>query len=269
MVWQMGEQPISAIRDTGQGHVQPPLNELLLGEQLRALGRVFSAAAHDVRNHLAVILGMTELALNQELTPDVRQYLDVARRAALEASALLKRLRVTSASQHEEDAQVVDVNGVLSQTVAFCELRRKEMSEVARIPVELKVEFGGPIEVMGDPTLLRVAVTNIALNAFDALWPGGGTVFISTRVKHPVARIVIQDTGTGISDEVRDRLFEPFFTTKGERGTGLGLATAREIVERLGGSIEVHSIPGQGSTFAISLPLAACSASVGPHGEVA
>ncbi|MGH7350040.1 MAG: hybrid sensor histidine kinase/response regulator, partial [Candidatus Rokuibacteriota bacterium] len=109
--------------------------------------------------------------------------------------------------------------------------------------------------VMGRPAELNEVITNLVLNAIDAM-PKGGTLRIRTRLgDHRHAVITVADTGMGMSDEVRKKVFDPFFTTKGEEGTGLGLSVSHSIVERHGGDLQVDSRPGEGTTFTITLPI--------------
>jgi CheY-like chemotaxis protein len=108
--------------------------------------------------------------------------------------------------------------------------------------------------VDGHPAELRQVLTNLILNAVDAL-PRGGTITIATRAAAGAVEVSVADTGVGMSEEVRRRIFEPFFSTKGPKGTGLGLAMVYGIVARHGGEVVVLSREGHGSTFTIRLPL--------------
>ena len=101
---------------------------------------------------------------------------------------------------------------------------------------------------------MREVITNLILNAIDAM-PSGGTITIRTSEAGSAAILEVSDTGTGMTEEVRRRCLEPFFTTKGEHGTGLGLSMCHGIVKRLGGSIEIESETGKGTTIRIKLPL--------------
>jgi CheY-like chemotaxis protein len=117
---------------------------------------------------------------------------------------------------------------------------------------------------MGRPAELNEVITNLVLNAIDAM-PKGGTLRIRTRLgDHRHAVMTVADTGMGMSDEVRKKVFDPFFTTKGEEGTGLGLSVSHSIVERHGGDLKVDSRPGEGTTFTITLPIG-----MNPTGETA
>jgi CheY-like chemotaxis protein len=108
--------------------------------------------------------------------------------------------------------------------------------------------------VMGRPSEINEVVTNLILNAIDAM-PRGGTLSIATHVAGSVV-LTVTDTGTGMVEAVRKRVFDPFFTTKGESGTGLGLSVSYSIVKRHGGEMRVESQIGRGTTFTITLPMA-------------
>jgi signal transduction histidine kinase len=129
----------------------------------------------------------------------------------------------------------------------------------------LRHQFGGRIEVVreyGDlpdvecyPSQVNQVFLNLLLNACQAI-PESGTVTIRSRLDRGRVAVEIIDTGTGIDPELLDRIFEPGFTTKGERsGMGLGLDICRRIIEEQGGTIEVRSTPGTGSTFTVMLPV--------------
>jgi CheY-like chemotaxis protein len=109
----------------------------------------------------------------------------------------------------------------------------------------------GATRIEGWRGSLREALTNLILNAVDAL-PSGGAIRLAARGDGDRVTVDVTDTGTGMSADVQARVFEPFFTTKGDRGTGLGLAMVLGIVERHGGSIVLESLPGSGTTFHLS-----------------
>jgi CheY-like chemotaxis protein len=108
--------------------------------------------------------------------------------------------------------------------------------------------------ILGDAAELREVVTNLILNAADAMTQDG-ILTVATGVKGDSVWLDVGDTGMGIAPEVRQRIFEPFFTTKAQRGTGLGLAVSRSIAHRHEGDLTVESTPGVGSRFRLTLPL--------------
>jgi two-component system NtrC family sensor kinase len=107
-----------------------------------------------------------------------------------------------------------------------------------------------------DPGKIRQLLTNLLLNALDAM-PDGGKLGVSTRFEEglQLAALEVTDTGCGIPAQVIGRIFDPFFSTKGPKGTGMGLAVSYGIVEQHGGRIEVSSQPGRGTTFTVHLPV--------------
>ena len=110
-----------------------------------------------------------------------------------------------------------------------------------------------PVTLFGDPVELREVLTNLILNAVDAM-PEGGSLRLSSSSDDTEVEAMITDTGHGMTEEVRQKLFDPFFTTKGPKGTGLGLSITYGIVSRHGGRIVVESTPGAGSTFRLRFP---------------
>jgi two-component system sensor histidine kinase HydH len=133
-------------------------------------------------------------------------------------------------------------------------LARPEL-DPARVTVEVESESSCPVRA--DAQRLQQVVLNLVLNAAQAM-PGGGTLRVRTSRDGREARVVFQDTGPGLDPAVRERIFEPFVTTK-EKGSGLGLAVARRIVEEHGGTISAGDAPGGGAAIEIRLPLAAGS----------
>src|SRR6185295_13326876 len=121
------------------------------------------------------------------------------------------------------------------------------------IALDVRLHLGEVPAVVGDAAELREALTNLILNAVDAM-PAGGTLTLTTALVDDRVEVVVADTGVGMAPEIREKVFDPFFTTKGPQGTGLGLSMTYGIVSRHGGSIAVESAPGQGSTFRLSFP---------------
>ena len=108
--------------------------------------------------------------------------------------------------------------------------------------------------MLGDETDLELALLNLVTNGIDAM-PSGGELSIRAEVIERGVRLVIRDTGEGIPEDLLPRIFDPWVTTKAPgRGTGLGLSIARDVIARLGGTIEVQSQRGQGTAFTIDLP---------------
>jgi two-component system NtrC family sensor kinase len=122
-----------------------------------------------------------------------------------------------------------------------------------RAPIECKLEFAEPMEtIAADPDLLHRAISNLVLNAMDAM-PHGGTLTLRTCQQGELSYVEVCDTGTGLTAEECERLFTPYYTSK-PHGTGLGLAIVQSVISDHGGRISVRSESGSGTTFVIELP---------------
>jgi two-component system, cell cycle sensor histidine kinase and response regulator CckA len=220
-------------------------------QKMEAVGRLAGGVAHDFNNLLTIISGNVHLI--QHLPPgdpEFPQLLDDVHDAAERAAALTRQLLTFSRKQPTRPV-VLDLNEVVS---GLASMLRRLIGERITVRTHLAPE---PIRVRADRGQLEQVVMNLAVNAKDAM-PDGGALTITTSEitgQGRFARLTIADTGVGMSDEVKRHLFEPFFTTKEVgKGTGLGLATVYGIVEQSGGTIEVESAPGTGTTFSVRLP---------------
>jgi PAS domain S-box-containing protein len=219
-------------------------------QKMEAIGRLAGGIAHDFNNILSVINGYAGI-LQQELKENERQRHMVAEihRSGERAARLTQQLLAFSRKQISQP-RVVRVADLLRDDEIM--LRRLTGSGVQ---LDILVEsLEAVIEI--DPHRFSQVLLNLAVNARDAM-PKGGSLVIKSWVEHQNAHISVQDTGCGMSAEVREHLFEPFFTTKeAGKGTGLGLATVYGIVREAGGSIAVQSAENAGSTFTLTFPLA-------------
>jgi len=147
----------------------------------------------------------------------------------------------------------LDVNLVVRDVLDITQSRWKDEPTSKGLTLDVALNLGEVPAVVGDAAELREAMTNLVLNALDAM-PEGGTLTLTTALVDDRVEVTVADTGVGMPAEVREKVFDPFFTTKGPQGTGLGLSMTYGIVSRHGGSIAVESAPGQGSTFRLSFP---------------
>ncbi|HEV8310898.1 MAG TPA: GAF domain-containing protein [Methylomirabilota bacterium] len=226
---------------------------LVQTEKLRALGEMASGVAHDFNNILASVLGRVQLILAQVDDPRLRRWLQVIERAALDGAQTVRQIQEFTRIRRDQPAETVDVNQVVRDAVEMTQTRWRDESQSHGLDVRVILDLDPVPAVDGHPAELRQALTNLILNAVDAL-PRGGTITIASRRVDGALEVSVADNGIGMSEEVRRRIFEPFFTTKGPKGTGLGLAMAYGIISRHGGQIAVDSAEGTGSLFTIRLP---------------
>jgi PAS domain S-box-containing protein len=248
------EGMLAIVRDmTTQREIEAQMHQ---SERLTALGQMAGGIAHDFNNLLQAILGYAQLMARSPGNADVvRRGLDVIEKAANGGAETVRRIQKFARLRPDEPFVTMDLNQVVRDSLAITRPRWEEKKVKGGVPLQLELELGPVPVVMGRPAELNEVITNLVLNAIDAM-PKGGTLRIRTRLgDHRHAMITVADTGMGMSEEVRKKVFDPFFTTKGEEGTGLGLSVSHSIVERHGGDLKVDSRPGEGTTFTITLPI--------------
>jgi len=247
------EQLQKALQDLKQAQAK-----MLEQERLRIVGQMASGIAHDFNNALAPILGFCELLRNHA---DLRrndaklcEFLDLMFAAAKDAAETVRRLRELYRNHDPAERTLVNLNRLAQQAVTLTEPRWKQEAAASGITIECDLDLQPVPDILGNESALRETLTNLILNAVDAM-PQGGTIRLKTRADNRSVVLEVTDTGVGMSEETVRRCFEPFFTTKGKTGTGLGLATAKAIVQSHGGEITVASQPSKGATFTLRFPL--------------
>ena len=228
-------------------------------ERFRALGEMAGGVVHDFNNILASILGRVQLTLMRiekgETEPgqEMKKNLQVIERSAEDGAKILTRIRDFTKAKPEAGFRLIDINRVIEDSVELTKAYWRDKALLSGVNTEVRKELGASGGVMGDAAELGQVVTNLILNAMDAM-PEGGTLTLKTQDEEDSVLVTVRDTGGGMTDDIRNRIFRPFFTTKGEQGTGLGLSLANGIVSRHRGEISVESSPGEGSVFTIRLP---------------
>jgi signal transduction histidine kinase/CheY-like chemotaxis protein/HAMP domain-containing protein len=229
-------------------------------ERLRALGQMASGIAHDINNAISPVALYTESLLETEagLSPHARHCLEVVRRAVDDVAATVARMReFYRVREPQWQPAPVEAGELLQQVADLTRASWNDMPQQRGVTIRLAVETTPDLPpFMGVESDIREALTNLVLNAVDAM-PDGGQITLRTRVLElgsqegrGIRRICIEvgDTGCGMDEATRRRCLEPFFTTKGERGTGLGLAMVYGMVERHGGMLDIITAPGKGTT---------------------
>lgn len=233
-------------------------------ERLRALGQMASGIAHDINNTLTPIVTFSDILLEREpnLSERTRTCLQHIQTAGSDIAGIVARLRdfYRPREDHEPHEQI-DLHALLDQLGELTRPRWRDMPQARGVVIDLKTEYAPDVpRVTGNPTELRESITNLILNAVDAM-PDGGTLTLCTRLRADSSAhssqvlIEVKDTGIGMDETTRQRCLEPFFSTKGQRGTGLGLAMVYGVMERHGGQIEVESRPGEGTLMRLVFPM--------------
>lgn len=224
---------------------------LVQSEKLSAVGQLAAGVAHEINNPLGIILGFAQSAAKKIQASDALELpIRSIEREALRCKKLVQNLLAFS-RQSKSYVEQFDFDEAVESTLGIIEAQARVKS------VEVFKELGAPGPLVGDKNQLQQVVVNLANNAIDAM-PGGGKITVRTR-GDAAGRVVleVEDTGSGIPEAIQDKIFNPFFTTKEVgKGTGLGLSLVYEIVQRHGGTIQVESAVGAGTTFTVFLPAA-------------
>jgi PAS domain S-box-containing protein len=226
-------------------------------QRLEAVGRLAGGVAHDFNNLLQAMLGLSDLLRMPGVDPqEARERVDDLEEL-LHRGTLLTRQLLLFSRQEEPRAERCDLNEVVTTTA-------KLLRHLVRENVQVVLDLAGePLHLVADRAQLGQVWMNLAMNAVDAMPEGGRMTVRSGREGRTHVWFSVEDTGQGISEDVREHIFEPFFSTKDDhRGTGLGLAVVHGIVTGHRGRVEVETTAGSGSCFRVVLPVGSRSAAV-------
>ena len=255
------------------GALQDNQQRLLSAEKMATLGRITANIAHEMNTPLAAVraalveidkraveyqasVGDDEVTREDHLqiAAEMRAAIQLARSAAERAAGFVRGIKTQTRDLAPQEKVRFDPVPVIEESLLLLSYDiRRATGGVRFEPPER------PIELLGTPGRLAQIVTNLVTNALDALPEvGEGAVTLTLTADDHVAQLEVQDTGSGIPWELRDKVFEPMFTTKPlGQGTGLGLSIVKDLVEgHFGGRIELASEPGHGTTFTLTFPLA-------------
>jgi len=220
-------------------------------ERLSALGRLSAGIAHEVNNPIGIMTSRIELILMDAeangLPAETIDDLRVVHRNAIRVATLAKNLLSFSRETPRERVPV-DLDQVVRNVLLLV------TADFGRQNIRMVSKLKSSSHVLGHANALEQVVLNLVTNAAEAM-PQGGDIRIVTTTWGDRVRMVVADTGRGIAAEHLQHIFDPFFTTKAS-GTGLGLSVSYGIAEDHGGTIEVESVPGQGTTFVLTFPVA-------------
>jgi signal transduction histidine kinase len=231
-------------------------------DRLAALGEMAAGLAHEIRNPLGAIKGAAQLLMTadgavQTAGAETAEFLQIIVEEANRLNNVVTRFLDYARAERpgREGADKVDLNNVVRKTV---QLLQQDLPKTVELRVRIDEQLPG---VAGDPESLLQVFLNLGQNALQAMPDGGTLEVLTTRRRRSrlgygqFCEVRFRDTGIGIPRDRLKKLFIPFYTTK-QKGTGLGLAISHRIINQHGGTIEVRSTIGQGSTFSVFLPTA-------------
>jgi len=224
--------------------------------KMATLGRLAAGVAHELNNPLAIInekAGLLEDLVSYTVDfPRREKILGIVKSitTSVERCSRVTQRLLGFGRRMETRKEQIELNALIEDVLEF------QRSEAAHRSIQIDVEVAPDVQpIQSDRGQLQQVFLNLISNAYAAV-PDGGRIAISVRRPNTdEITVTVTDNGTGIAPEDLENIFEPFFSTKGEAGTGLGLSITRDIVEKLGGLIEVSSDMGKGTSFTVSLPI--------------
>lgn len=227
-------------------------------ERVQALRQVARGVVHDVNDALMPLVGISDYyQLYPDQLADRKEVADSFRRiqeAADRAARVIRNLATFCSPMSMGFLGRVNLGRVVEEVVAATATMRKGKGQPGSKPVEIRTELGDVPDFQGDVPDLADALTAIVINAIEAM-PDGGTLVIRTTSDGATATLDVVDSGPGMLPEVAERCLEPFFSTRGKGHSGMGLTAAHGAVTRAGGTLQVSSAQGKGTTITIRLPI--------------
>jgi signal transduction histidine kinase len=210
--------------------------------------------AHNFNNILTTILTRAQLLAQQvTYTVALQRGLSLIEQAASDGAALVRRLQRLARGSASPERTWVDLNVLVQEVVDTTQPLWHDHARREGRPVAVHLALAPLPRLLGRAAELREVLTNLLLNAIEAM-PKGGEITLRTWTEARAVCVAVSDTGVGMTAEVQRRVFDPFFTTKGARGTGLGLSVSQTIIKGHAGTLSVESQPDRGTTFVIALP---------------
>lgn len=237
-------------------HLRRTQHSAMQQERLRALGQMASGIAHDINNALspAALYAQSLLEHDKTLSAEAREQLATIERSIVDVAKTVARMRQFYSPRDSALAtDLIDLNALAQHVIDLTRPKWSAMPQERGIVIQVETQFTpGLPRIVGAENEVTDAITNIVLNAVDAM-PRGGTLSVRThRLEEGPVGLEVSDTGIGMDEAVRSRCLEPFFTTKGERGTGLGLAMVYGMAKRHDAELSIASQVGRGTTLSIA-----------------
>jgi len=227
--------------------------QLVMTEKLRALGEMAGGVAHDFNNVLGTILGRIQLLLREVKDSRWVENLKQIERVTLSGAKTVQKLQNFTRISTQGQFEHVNLETVIADAIEATRPRWKDECQRQGINIDLSFECDEIQLILGNKTDLIEAISNLILNAVDAI-SSKGQIKIRAFMEDGKSVVKISDNGIGMTNEVLNRVFYPFFTTKGIKSTGMGLAVVYGIISRHKGEIDISSIPSQGTVCTLAFP---------------
>lgn len=226
------------------------IREMKRIEYLKNLGELVEGVTHDFNNLLTTIIGFSQIALLEDTENQVRDYLNVIYNSAIDGKAMADKVHNYVKGSYNGEKRLHKINDLVRSSINMIKYKTMSYSRKTGNHIVLKEDLKSERSIYCNEFELRQVFLNILLNGLASM-EGKGTLTVKTYDVNEKIYIEIIDTGCGMSERVMERIFEPFYTTKGKEGTGLGLNTAKKILESHSAEINVGSELGAGSVFTI------------------
>jgi len=225
-------------------------NNIVRTEKFRALGELAGGIIHDFNNLLTTILGFSQIILTRELEEEVKEFVNIIHKSALDGKKIVERLQNFNRGRTHTEKGVYDINSIVESSIEMVRPRWKYFYEYYGNELKIEKDLRAKSKIFCVEHEIREVIINLLSNAMDAM-ENGGVLSVKTYDEEDKVVVEIMDTGSGIPEEIREEIFEPFCSTKGIKGTGLGLSIVKDIINDHKGFIELESKIGEGTTFRI------------------
>jgi len=225
-------------------------DESAQSRRLASIGKLTAGAAHDFNNVMAEVMGQIHLIKKTAVDPLLIKQLNLLESSTRTGSDTIRRMLDFARGGRATEMETLDTASLMQNVVYMAQARWMELQQKEGVFISTISDFKPELYIAGSKSEIINAVTNLIFNAVDAM-PDGGLLSMSTAEHNFKIHIVVEDTGTGMTEDVRNRIFDPFFSTKGSSGTGLGLSEVYGTIKRHGGEILVESEVGVGTKISL------------------
>lgn len=221
-----------------------------LSRRLASIGKLTAGAAHDFNNVMAELMGQIRLIKKSVTDTALLKQLDILEGSTRTGSDTIRRMLDFASGGRATEKEAIETASLMQNVVYMAQARWMEVQQKEGVVISPVTEFEPDLYISGSKSEIINAITNLIFNGVDAM-PDGGLLTLSSGTRNGHAVISVQDTGTGMTEDVQDRIFDPFFSTKGSSGTGLGLSEVYGTMKRHNGEIVVESNVGVGTTISL------------------